>query len=750
MPRLAASARTAAGRARSNPDTLLLVAITAAVIIANLPAIVGFVNTNALDFRSGLLRTLTPGLLSGKPTIDPSNGFDSQAIGHLAALDWLHLHLPWWNPYEGTGMPLTGETQAAALFPPTLLLAFSNGQLYEHILLEILAGICTYRLLRYLGLIRAAALAGGIAFALNGKSAWFSDAGVNPLAFLPMMLWGLERAYAATVERRPGGWRVLALALALSLYAGFPEVAFVNGLMGVVWFLWRLGCLRGQAIARLALRAVLGAAAGLLLAAPMLVAMLDYVGHADLVTHVGNGLGSRHMPLSSLPQLLLPYVFGPVNGAPRSTVWIMVGGYLTAALLALALVGLTAPGRRGLKAVMLAWGLLVFSRIYGVPGLGQVLGVIPGMNQIQFYRYSTAALELPVIVLAALGVDGITHGPAQRRRLLGGAVLALAIVVVAALGAHTTVDSLRHIVHSGHSYFVISLVWGIGTVAALAAVAAFPGGQGRAALIAAVVAIDAVALFAVPQFSAPRETTIDRAPVTYLQRHLGLQRFHSLGPVEPNYGSYFAVDELGVDDFPPNSYAGFVHARLDPAAPFVGFRSLRAPSAEQELVRHVYSYGTAGVRYVLDPVGEPLPASRQHRRQLRLVARTPIAWIYEITHAAPFMSAPGCRLSAVTFGGARLDCARSSTLTRLETELPGWTATVDGHVTPIGRAKGLFQTVRVSAGRHVVTFSFVPVHMLWGLVALIAGCLLSLTPALRRLASVPRLRRPGDLAGVAR
>ncbi len=728
--------RWAVSRVRGNPDLVALLVIVGAVMLANLPALVGFVDPNALDFRSGLIRTVTPGLISGRPTIDPSNGFDSQAIGHLAALDWLHLRLPWWNPYEGTGMPLAGETQAAALFPPTLLTAFSNGQLYEHILFELVAGICTYRLLRCVGLIRAAALAGGIAYALNGKFAWFSDAGVNPLAFLPMLLWGLERAYAATRERRAGGWWLVAVAVALSIYAGFPEVAFINGLMAIAWLLWRCGCLRGRDVGRMLLRTALGGIAGLLLAAPMLVAMFGYLGHADLVTHVGNGLGSRHLPFSQLPQLLLPYVYGPVNGAPRATVWIMVGGYLTAVLVLLALVGLTAPGRHGLKLMMLVWGGLVFSRIYGVPGAGAVLGVIPGMSQIQFYRYATAALALPVIVLAALGIDGITRGPAPRRRLLAGAVVALATVAVAAVAAHPVTESLRHTVIRWHTYFLISLIWGLATAAAVLVIAAVPSAPWRGRLLLIVVAIDAVALFAVPQFAAPRRTTLDRAPVTYLQRHLGLQRFYTLGPVLPNYGSYFALAELGVDDFPPQSYAGYVHHRLDPAAPFVGFRTPAAPSAEQELMLHLAGYGQAGVRYVLAPAGQRLPT---RRRGLKLVDRTPTTWIYEITHAAPFITATRCRVSSVSFTGARVSCSRPTRLVRRETSLPGWTARVDGHVVRIGRVQGLFQSVTVPAGTHRITFSYMPVGMDWGLAGLLAGCALLLTPALRRVA-IPHRR----------
>ena len=38
--------------------------------------------------------------------IDPNVGFVTEADGHLAALDLLHGHLPWWNYFEGLGQPL--------------------------------------------------------------------------------------------------------------------------------------------------------------------------------------------------------------------------------------------------------------------------------------------------------------------------------------------------------------------------------------------------------------------------------------------------------------------------------------------------------------------------------------------------------------------------------------------------------------------------------------------------------------------
>jgi hypothetical protein len=111
------------------------------------------------------------GVFPGTYPVDPNNGITSQSLGHLAALDLLHGHLPWWNPYEGVGSPLAGEMQSAALFPGTLLLAFSTGQLYLHLLLECLAGIATFRLLLRLNVARWISATCGIAFALNGTFA---------------------------------------------------------------------------------------------------------------------------------------------------------------------------------------------------------------------------------------------------------------------------------------------------------------------------------------------------------------------------------------------------------------------------------------------------------------------------------------------------------------------------------------------------------------------------------------------------
>jgi hypothetical protein len=739
IARLIASAR------RISPDTWAMIAIAAAVVVANLPYLVGLFDPNPLGPRASLVSASVPGPVGGQPTIDPNNGFVSQALGHRAALDLLHLHLPWWNPYEGTGAPLAGEMQSAALFPPTLLLALSNGQIFERVLLEIVAGIATYLLLRRLSLNRWACLAGAAAFALNGTFAWFAHAPINPVAFLPLLLLGIERAYAAAKASDRSGWRLIAVAGALSFYAGFPETAYIDTLLAVVWFGWRLGCLERGRRSALIVKAGLGAAVGVLLAAPLMIAGLDYLGHSDLGLHASTLLGSAHFPPQALPQLLLPYIYGPIFDFPGpqgqlAGLWSIVGGYLSTSLLLLAVLGLCARGRRGLRIVLAVWTVLVFARMYGqIPLLGHALGWLPGMAHIAFFRYATPALELPLIILAALGIDDLLRIPEHRRRAVWAGLAMLAIVALAALGARSLADQLGpH--YAKRPYFATAVAWGAAIVIAVTAIASISGVRRRGALLAAVVALDALALFMAAELSAPRSVVVDSAPAAILRGHLGNARFFTLGPLQPNYGSYFGISSLNINDIPiPQSFADYVHARLDQTVnPTVfvgnlgGARSPFAPSPAQQLIRNLAAYRQAGVAYVLTAAGQRLP---QSAGTFQLVYRTPSTWIYHLAGAAPYFSTTGSRCRTTPDGrdAVRLSCPAPTVLVRRETDFPGWSARVDGHSVAVGRADGLFQAVAVGAGEHRVTFGYAPPNILWGALAFLAGCLALLATAVRRL-----------------
>src|SRR5207244_11767665 len=119
---------------------------------------------------------------------------------------------------------------------------------------------------------------------------------------------------------------------------------------------------------------------------------------------------------------------------------------------------------------------------------------------------------------------------------------------------------------SEHTYVPGSAAWGAAIVLAIAGTALLRNSRARIRLAALMVACDALVLFALPAASAPRNVQLDLKPVTFLQRHLGTSRLFTLGPLQPNYGSYFGIGSLNINDVPvPSAFASYVHDHLDSA-----------------------------------------------------------------------------------------------------------------------------------------------------------------------------------------
>jgi hypothetical protein len=200
-----------------------------------------------------------------------------------------------------------------------------------------------------------------------------------------------------------------------------------------------------------------------------------------------------------------------------------------------------------------------------------------------------------------------------------------------------------------------------------------------------------------------------------------------MGPLAPNYGSYYGLGLLDINDLPiPTPLSHYIHTRLDRYAQptvFTGTTSGRpflTPAPQQQLERNLAAYRAAAVSYVLTPPGQALPQSPS---TFTLVARTPSSWIYRLAGSESYFTAAGCSVASSDRSTATVSCRSPATLVRRETEMPGWSAAVDGHATPVRSTGGLFQAVTVPAGTHRVTFSFAPPNVGWGALGLLAGVL---------------------------
>jgi hypothetical protein len=696
--------------------------IVFAVLLANIVFISGLTDGNPKNIRTQLHTTSTKQqIIAGQYTLDPNDGTITQALGSTAARQILHGHMPWWNYDEQVGAPLAGGMQSAALFLPfNLLLAFSTGVLYFHIVLELVGGIATYYLLRKLKCSNLASIVGGSLFALNGTFAWFTSANVNPIAFLPLLILGIEIALEKTNKKQKGGWVIIALALAFSLYSGFPEGAFLDGILALVWFVVRAVQLRHGDWLNFSKKVVLGGAAGLLLSAPILIAFFDFLPYANLGAHTGtSGLAVYHIPPSALPALVMPYVFGPIfqfvsydHTGTIQQFWANVGGYVTLPLIFLALVGVFSHARKNRAIVYMLgiFSLVVIARIYGFPGTTTLINLIPGMNQVAFYRYVNPTVELAIIVLAMFGLDSLLSkkkvGRAESKKVIWAGLISLAIILC-------LVPIAAHIVHQLYLaphhrlWMVLSVAWSLGGVAVLVACIFFFKKHLRY-LLPLIILVDALVMFIAPQLSGPRSTTVDLKPVNFLQQNLGNSRFYSIGYIMPNYGSYYGISSINTNNEPiSKSWHTYIKKKLNPnvqpSQMFTGIDMLdpKGPTPIEAFFANLPAYENVSVKYVAVRNTIALPDTAQ-QHPLKRVYSDSYYSIYQLPNPKPFFEGKdgACTTHNSTKYSTSIDCSKPSKLIRRELYMPGWTAHVNDKVVPVAsNSDGLFQQIEVPKGR---------------------------------------------------
>lgn len=715
-----------------------LVVIAAAVVLANGAFILLGYESSPIWWTTNIASRVCA-WSCGLPSIDPNVGFITQPEGHLAAVSILHGHVPWWNYFEGMGQPLAGEMQSAAFLPLVVLFIFPAGLLMFHLALQLIAGFATYFLIRRMGLASNTATLAGTLFALNGTFAWIGNAVINPIAFLPLTILGVEILMEATRERRRAGWAVLAVALALSIYAGFPETTYLDGLMAAGWAITRLFDLprarRLAGVGRLALGALMGGALSL----PIIVAFYDFTKSADVGGHVAGGVGVGTTALSSLNLLINPYLGGMIIGGPAATPHNFLG-YFTASVLVFALVGASGRTRRPLRLYLAGWTLFSLAGAMNLLDIHRLVNLMPGVGDIAFARYIWPSAEFAVIVLAALGLNDILEG-AGRRSLARwvvagvGGLLLVGVISFAKIAGPATGSDRAIVFGLVMIPFLVLALIGYGLY--------FHHGHWLRRLTIGAMVFESMIFFAVPTLRNPTSITIATGSINYLQQNQGLHRFITLGVLTPNWGAQYSLFELNAVDLPlPAAFTQYVHTSLAPSLKVPRRFTLPFTTASQdEVAAHLANYESLGVDYLLTPPS-PLDATLA-KAGLTLVAHDERSNLYEFPHSADFYSTElsTCVIADATVDHVQITCPTATTLTRLELPMPGWTARVNGVATAITSSTGLTQTLQIPAGTSRVSFDFLPPHEVpAGLIAVLALLLTALAPTSigRR-----RRRRPG-------
>jgi hypothetical protein len=498
------------------------------------------------------------------------------------------------------------------------------------------------------------------------------------------------------------------------------------------------------------------------LAAPILVAFVTFESHGDVAGHTGSAFGNVSLqPSLWLPALFLPYAYGPIfswlnfdHAGELGAFWSVVGGYLGVSLVLLALIALLGMRRRPERRLRIALGLwlvLAVGRSFGMPGARQVVNAIPGIKLTAFFRYSPPSWTLAAVVLSCLALDDIRARRHFALTAVVGAISAVGILysVIAAVRVHDTLAGAPN--HLKWLYGSIAFaIFAIG-ICLTASVLRWP--TVRASVLTSLMVVEALVYFVVPQLAAPRSASLATGSVAFLEKNLGTSRFFTLGPIEPDYGSYWGVASLAINDVPiAASFGHYVTQQLDDnVSPGLFQGTVKAnpqgPSVAQEFVSHFRNYERAGVKYLVLFRASPVPII-PGLAPLPVVYEDQIVKIAQLPDPGPFYSpgAPTCVVLSGSEDRVQVDCSSAGALIRREQYLAGWTAVDNGIGQIVKPYDSVFQQIRLHAGRNTVIFSFEPPYADWSLWLFLLGVLVLGVTVSMRVIGGPAAHRRGALS----
>jgi hypothetical protein len=698
---------------RKTPHAWAVFGLVALAIAANAVALSGFFDDNSAEPYTGLITDLQAGWLPGDFSwLDPSAGLITQPVGHLAAWDWLHGIVPWWNPFSGLGMPLAAEGQASALFLPFVLVLLDahDGWLLLRTMLQAGCGLAMYALLTELRLTRAAAFTGAGLYLLSPFFILCPCAPIAPLPFLPLLMLGITRS--ARTPPGPAGWVLTAIALAYSIYAGNPEMAYFDGSLAACLALWQAAQLRGWAARRMfGLRIGLGLAAGLALSAPMSVPFLAYVGESMIGKHAGF-FTSQPTPAPVFALQVWPFLYGWMQSLPAQFLpaidYNRLPGWIDAPVLLLALAALRRRAH-GLVWVLAGFVALWEARYLAFPPVTWLFNHIPCMVDVDSTRYSGAAVDGALFMLAGFGLDGWQRGGPRRVGLAASALVLL--IAAACMPAAGIIGQVWRAAPQNAGYALGYAGLAAGLSAALLFVLAGQMRRVRTACLL-VLALPAAG-FVLPQLAGFRHARFDLAPIQFLQTHGGDARMTSLGVLDGNFPVQYGIASLNYDSLPVSALmAAYEDQALSPGIsrgqPSLYYFYFGAtPGQRAALLANLATYEASGVRYVVTAAADESFGAASHARP---VFRDDLAAIFELPHPADYARAPHCSLISHSRQYFTTLCTAASTLTRLELYDSGWSARINGRVMPVTQ-DGVFQSVPLPAGQAKVNFSYAPPHI---------------------------------------
>jgi hypothetical protein len=672
--------------------------------------------------------------------------------------------LPLWDPYALSGKPLLANDQSAPFSPFTwLALPFPAARGLSLAMLARLwvAGLGLAVYLRLAGTRGLPALIGGVAYACSSFMVlWLAWPHTAVASLLP---WAFAAAEWVLSGGGPLAVAALAAAVGLQFLGGHAETSLHLG-VGLTLYTavrWVAGSRRWSTLLGLAV----GAGVGFLLGGIQLLPFLSYLPHTTVVVdRARSHVGASHLDPSNLLSWLAPNLHGGpgLDGRPG---WPPNGnegtGYAGVVALCLVPLGLIGQAReQGSRALALAVLALVAAGVVYGP-LSGLAARLPGLA----VAANTRMLVLLCFVVAALGGFGADfllrvgwRGRARWRLVapalaVAGLAAALTLVgaVLLALHGGAWADRLPGLPRLSEGMLAFwALMPALTLVGSLAAlIAGLAGGATRAAtfVVGVLMLIEGWVFAAhgqpmLPPSQVPPPTTV----TTWLREHPGTVAGIDVTLV-PDVPTLYGLRDVRTYDITFDLRSRLFWSAADP-------RYHDALTATLLETPGVAWLRLAGVRYVVGPGTVPgtVPVLRADGVTVAAVPDArPLAWAAPTWVAAsdadqdratlvrlgpdgpPVLEGAKGQRSSLPTGQVTVLSQRAGDL-RLRARLPGreavvllesyasgWQAQVDGHPAAVYPADVKFMAVVVPGGDHVVTLSYRPASVRWGIRASLAG-----------------------------
>jgi hypothetical protein len=695
----------------------------------------------------------------------------------LGSLDFVRMHepykiyaaralhegrLPLWNPHTSLGRPFLADIETAVFYPPSLLFVVLGAEagwvlLAALHLFLLVAG--TARLARDLGAHRPQALAAGFSFAAGATVFLCFHSGQVQysmgLCWMPLVLLLARRLQDAPSAR---GVALLALATAMQVLAGHPQIAWVTAVGQTVWLLGR----RLQRPVLAAARATLADLARLAaaLALGVMGAAVELLPFAELV-----GQGNRHrpslefaghyaMPVQDWGSLLIQLD----GGRLPLTVHYLYGGVV---VLLAGLAWLTRTRERESRAMLL---LAVIAGLVAAGNSTPIFAlfyyVLPGLSVLRIPARMTVLIALVLVLAAAVWTSQVRFERKDKLALLLFALVALATSLLALLHSGSAAPSEI----AWHVWQVALVLGGTGVLWARQAL----GHRSRALLGLVLVALTAADLglsartmkrhYRVPHAQLATETEVARrlraagllAPGRPPARVV-LPQLRQNAAMIYGWSTFDAYGSLALD-----RVWTYVHVAAGLPVPaldntFVDPAVYRLGPFPFKTMNLVLGHDPARGSTVVNPSPDPrayvvsrarvVPDWRQVLSQMVAGHDTDAEALVE-----PGLAADAARLSQQSTGGrativefaperlrVEVSTAAPGLLIVKEAWYPGWNATVNGQPAPCQPANVWMRAIPVPAGRSEVVLQY---HSRF----LLLGAILSVI-ALAVLARMLRRRR---------